>query len=146
MLPQEANFRALGQRETNYIYWDGAVNNIKTSVMPPLHYAAPSTSSFKHTLGCSNLRGSSLMSGDLRCSFAPAHLHQMISSSTSNLLTLIPPPHSLNSPPPHPPLCFLHSCHPSSSHRHLPSTVFAFPLLCLWPPPLNLRILSGLRG
>lgn len=92
MLPQEANFRALGQRETNYIYWDGAVNNIKTSVMPPLHYAAPSTSSFKHTLGCSNLRGSSLMSGDLRCSFAPAHLHQMISSSTSNLLTLIPPP------------------------------------------------------
>lgn len=63
---------------------EGAVNNIKTSVMPPLHYVALSRPCFKHTLGCSNLRDSSLTSGDLRCSFAPAHLYQMISSSISN--------------------------------------------------------------
>lgn len=58
--------------------------------MPPLHNAALSRSSFKHTLSGSKLRGSSLTSGDLHCSFAPAHLYRMISSSTSNLLTLIP--------------------------------------------------------
>jgi len=87
ILPQDAN---RGLWETTNINWEGAVNNIKTSVMSPLHNAALSESGFKRTLGCSNLRGSSLTPGDLHCSFAPAHRYQMISSSTSNLLTLIP--------------------------------------------------------
>lgn len=90
---------------------EGKVNNIKTSIMPPLHCAVLSRSSFKHTLGCSNLWGSSLTSGDLHCSFAPAHLYQMISSSTSNLLTLIPHSQSTSTPPTS---CFLPSCHSSS--------------------------------
>lgn len=88
-----------GTMGDNQINWEGAVNTVKTSVMPPLHYAALSRSSFKHTLGCSNLRGSSLTLGDLHCSFAPAHLYQMISSSTSNLLTLIPHSQSTSTPP-----------------------------------------------
>lgn len=126
MLPQEAN---IGLWETTDINWEGAVNNIKTSVMPPLHYAALSRSSFKHTLGCSNLRGSSLTSGDLHCSFAPAHLYQMISSSTSNLPTLIPHSQSTSAPPTP---CFLPSCHSSS-----PTLLhFAFSL----PPSLLLSI------
>lgn len=101
MLPQEAN---IGPEETTNINWEGAVNNIKTCVMPPLHCTA--LSRYKHTLGCSNLRGSSLTSGDLRCSFAPAHLYQMISSSTPNLLTLIPHSQSTSAPPTS---CFLPS-------------------------------------
>lgn len=110
-------FWALGQWKTNYVNWEEAVNNIKTSVMPPLHYVALSRSSLKNTLGCSNLRGSSLMSGHLHCSFAPAHLYQMIPSSTSNLLTLIP--------------------HPQSTST-LPTSCFSYPsTFCfLSPPPL----------
>ena len=103
MLPQEAN---TGPEETTNINWEGAVNNIKTCVMFPLHCTALSRSRYKHTLGCSNLRGSSLTSGDLRCSFAPAHLYQMISSSTPNLLTLIPHSQSTSAPPTS---CFLPS-------------------------------------
>lgn len=38
MLPQEAN---IGLWEAAHINWEGAVNNIKTSVMPPLHGADP---------------------------------------------------------------------------------------------------------
>lgn len=97
ILPQEAD---TGLWETTYINWGEEVNNIKKSLMPLLHYAAPSRFSSKRTLGCSNLRGSSLTSGDLHCSFAPAHLYQMISSSTSNLLTLIPHSQSTSTPPP----------------------------------------------
>lgn len=87
ILPQEAD---IGRWETTNINWEEVVNNIKTRPTLASHCAAPSTFGFKQTLGCSNLRGSSLTSGDLRCSFAPAHRYQMISSSTSNLLTLIP--------------------------------------------------------
>lgn len=106
-----------------------------TCNMPPLHYAALSRFSLKHTLGWSNLWGSSLTLGDLHCSFAPAHLYQMISSSTSNLLTLIP---ILKAPPPLPPLV-------SCASLSLPQ--FAFVVLFFPPPPpLILCVFSGLRG
>lgn len=116
ILPQEAD---IGLWETTCINWEEEVNNINTSLMPLLLYAAPSRSGFKHTLSCSNLRGSSLTWGDLRCSFAPAHRYQMISSSTSNLLTLIPHSQSTSTPPHS---CFLPCCH---------SSTFCF----LSPPP-----------
>uniref|UniRef100_A0A3B5L1G3 TNFR-Cys domain-containing protein n=1 Tax=Xiphophorus couchianus TaxID=32473 RepID=A0A3B5L1G3_9TELE len=77
---------------------------------------------------CKPFSTSSLTPGDLRCSFAPAHLDQMISSPTSNLLILIA---ILRAPPP--PLVFL-------SSRHITSPSLYLPLL------LILLILAGLRG
>lgn len=88
----------MGCVEKKHLY---VLEGTSTCNMPPLQYAALSRFSLKHTLGWSNLWGSSLTLGDLHCSFAPAHLYQMISSSTSNLLTLIP---ILKAPPPLPPL------------------------------------------
>ena len=120
---------------------EGKVNNIKTSIMPPLHCAVLSRSSFKHTLGYSNLWGSSLTSGDLHCSFAPAHLYQMISSSTSNLLTLIPHSQSTSTPPTS---CFLPSCH-SSSPTLAHSAFSRLRLLLLFPPSSSSQSLCLLR-
>lgn len=100
--------------------------------MPPLHYAAPSRPSLEHTLGCSNLWGSLLTSGDLHCSFAPAHLYQMISSSTSNLLSVIPHSQSTSTPPASCFLSFCHSSYPTLPHFcFLSPSSFSTPSLCL---------------
>lgn len=138
MLLQKANIQLQGNEETyiTRVRVGSILNNVKASIMPPLQFSDQPRSRLKQPLGCSYLWGSSLTLGDLHCSSAPAHLDQMISSSTSNLLILIA---ILKAPLP--PLVFSLTCH---SIFPIPNILLSFSISSSSLLPLSFLVFVGM--